>query len=263
MQLATPTLLELQRSIARSLTQGEDHAAASHIVHGGVGPAERLSIYRNTFQSTLVGALRLSFPAVQRLVGAEFFEGAARLFIKEQLPRSAYLDDYGADFPEFLAKFAPAASLVYLPEVARLEWTVNRVLHAPDVPPFDVRSLLQLQDTERACVQFAPVPSVALARCGYPADVIWRSVLEEEDSALAAVDLADGPVWLLVQRLPTGLDVRRLGESGWCFSRRLFDGLPLHAVLDEFAGLETDAWIAEHLATGRLASFSLADSTDT
>jgi hypothetical protein len=46
--------------------------------------AERLDIYRNTFLLTLTKALRLCFPVVQKLVGDEFFEGAAQVFIAGQ-----------------------------------------------------------------------------------------------------------------------------------------------------------------------------------
>ena len=44
-------------------------------------------------------------------------------------------------FPEFLARFPPAASLAYIADVARLEWAVNRALHAPDAAPLDVARL--------------------------------------------------------------------------------------------------------------------------
>ena len=246
--------------MCRSLTLGEDREASAYVVPDGIDPAERLSVYRNTFASTLTAALRLSFPAIHRLVGEEFFEGACRLFIKQQPPRSAYLDEYGAGFPEFLAHFAPAASLAYLPDVARLECAVNRALHAPDTEPFAVRRLLDLSDTDRARVCFVPHPSVSLVRCEYPADIIWRSVLEQEDSALAAIDLASGPVRLLVHRLITGVEVSRLSESAWRFSGGLFEGRPLHAVLDEFLGAQTDALLGGHLAAGRLNGFSLADT---
>src|SRR6266852_5083556 len=97
-----PPLLDLQRAIHRSLARGEDGEISAHLVADGTEPAERLGIYRNTLESALTAALRLSYPAVERLVGSEFFEGAARLFIKEQRPQNAYLDEYGAGFPEFL-----------------------------------------------------------------------------------------------------------------------------------------------------------------
>src|SRR6516164_2995967 len=109
-----PTLLEIERAVYRSLVEHDDEAATQHIAVDGLAPEARLNVYRNTFISTLTTALRLSFPAVHRLVGAEFFESVARIFIEAAPPRSAYLGEYGADVPEFLKSFPPAASLAYL-----------------------------------------------------------------------------------------------------------------------------------------------------
>src|SRR6266511_1419278 len=128
-----------------SLVVRDDRGISAHVVDAGMSPAERLDVYRSTFASVLTKALRLSYPAVHRLVGAEFFDGAARIFVHERPPVSAYLDKYGAEFVEFLARFPPAASLAYLGDVARLEWAVNRALHAPDGEPLDVTRLAALE----------------------------------------------------------------------------------------------------------------------
>ena len=112
-----PALLELQQALGAQLF---GDAASPDL-----DSALRLAIYRNTCMSTLVNALRSSFPAVQRLVGTDFFEAGARDFIRLRPPASAYLNDYGADFPQFLRQFAPAAGVPYLGDVAELEWTVK------------------------------------------------------------------------------------------------------------------------------------------
>src|SRR5215472_14906193 len=117
----SPALLEVQRAVRASLVAHDDTEIARHLIASGFAAAERLDVYRNTFTSVLVNALRLSYPAVHKLVGAEFFEGAARAFIPAHPPAGACLDDYGGAIPDFLAGFEPAASLPYLPEVARLE----------------------------------------------------------------------------------------------------------------------------------------------
>ena len=76
-----PTLLELQTAMQASLVH-RDNEAVSAMLAGHI-PADRLDIYRNTFVHTLTRALRLSFPATERLVGEDFFEGAAQFFIAD------------------------------------------------------------------------------------------------------------------------------------------------------------------------------------
>ena len=261
MEPVTPTLLDLQRAFYRSLAERDDQEAAAWVMADGLHPAGRLAVYRNTMGSVLTNALRLAYPAVHRLVGAEFFAGAARQFIEDgRLPHSADLDEYGADFADFLAAFPPAASLGYLPDVARLEWLVNRALHAPAVDALDLTRVADLDETDRARVCFVPHPSVGLMRSDYPVDLIWRSVLHGDDAAMAAIDLAAGPVWLLVQRVATGIDVQRMSEPAWHFTAGLCLGRPLHAVLDLDLGCDASALLAEHLDAGRFISFALADA---
>src|SRR5579863_332129 len=248
-----PALLELQRTLREQLfglaTHGETLLA-------GDDGALRLGIYRNTGFGTLVNALRLSFPAVQRLVGAEFFEAAAREFIRLRPPRSAYLNDYGADFPGFLARYAPASAVVYLGDVAQLEWAVNRALHASDAARLDLGRLAALEQSALSQLSFTAHPALSLLRLEFPADAIWRAVLEQNDAAMAAIDLAAGPVHLLVERDAAGVQVRVLSAAAWDFTARLISGRPLYAVLADGSEGDVDAWLAEHLALGRFIDFS-------
>src|SRR5438309_1374170 len=72
-----PALLELQRAFAASMLHEEDDAVCGAVVDDGFAAAERLRIYRNTCRSTLIEALRMTYPAVERLVGRDFFDMAA------------------------------------------------------------------------------------------------------------------------------------------------------------------------------------------
>jgi hypothetical protein len=246
-------LLELQLAMREGLAGRDAGVAAS------IDRPERLDIYRNTVIGALTRALRLVFPAVHRLGGAEFFEGAARVFIEGHLPTSAWLDDYGAEFPAFLGELEQARSVAYLRDVARLEWSVNCVLHAEDLAPLEAGELVRLSDAERARVRFAPNPAVALLHSDYPVDRIWRAVLEENDAALSSIDPSAGPVWLLIERTDAGTEARSLERHAWEFTAALFSGWPLHRLVEGERGFEA-ALLAEHLARGRFAGYSLADS---
>jgi hypothetical protein len=252
-----PTLLDLQRAMRASLVNRDDGPAAAMLAENV--PADRLNIYRNTFVTGITKALRLSYPAVHRLVGNEFFEGAALLFIAQHPPCAAYLDDYGADFPQFLRGFQPAAALEYLPDVARLEWAVNRAIHAADVEPLDVKRLEALAPEDQVRVCFVPHPSVALLCADYPADVIWRGVLDGDDAALAAVDLKAGPVCLMVERGAAGVEVSRLDVAAWRFAVALCGGRTLAEVFAEAGDTSMESQLAEHLAAGRFIDFRLID----
>jgi hypothetical protein len=249
-----PTLLEVQRAVRASLVDRDDAAAAAMLAD----EPDRLNIYRNTFVIGVTKALHLSYPAVHRLVGETFFDGAAALFIAQCPPRAAYLDEYGAEFPEFLQHFQPAASLVYLADVARLEWAVSRAIHAADVAPLDLARLSALSPAEQSRVALVPHPSVAVLRTAHPADVIWRAVLSRDDAALAAVDVDAGPAHLMVERLASGVEVSRLDAAEWRFAAALCDGRAIEAALGEAPEGRAEVLLAGHLAAGRFVDFRLA-----
>jgi hypothetical protein len=144
--------------------------------------------------------------------------------------------------------------------VARLEWAVNQALHAPDEEPLDVTRLSALEQSDDDRVCFVPHPSVSLVSADCPVDAIWRAVLAHDDTALAAIDLAAGPVWLLVQRLTTGVEVTRIDERAWRFAAELFAGRPLGAALRSAGILDAPPLLAEHLAAGRFIAFGLDDA---
>jgi hypothetical protein len=251
-----PTLLELQRAVYRGLVTGADGPCTAHIVADGIAGGARLNVYRNTFLGNLTNALRLVYPAVHRLVGAPFFDSAARIFIEAEPPSSAWLDEYGGLFPEFLAGFAPAAALPYLPEVARLERAVNRALHAADAAPLDLARLAALPPAAPALVAFVPHPAISLVAAQHPADAIWRAVLEADDAAMAAIDLAAGPVWLLVERTASGIEVARLAEPDWRFLAKLCAVRPLGEAIEAVPEIDAASRLAVHLAAGRFVAFA-------
>jgi hypothetical protein len=251
-----PTLLEVQNALRKSLVERDDGAAAAMLAPHV--PADRIAIYRNTFITGVTKALRLSYPGVHRLVGDDFFAAAAGIFIASSPPHTGYLDQYGAEFPEFLEQFPSAAALIYLADVARLEWTVSRAIHAPDRAPLELESLAALAEDDQAHLSFVPHPSIGLLRLRHPADIIWRAVLDGDDAALAALDLDGPPIHLMVQRRSSGIEVTRLDEAEWRFAAALCAGQPLQLALDDATGIDAGAALATHLAAERFVGFTLA-----
>jgi len=256
-----PTLLEVQSAVARSLIGRDGDVAASYIVAGGVAPEARLAIYRNTILGGLTTALRLSYPAVHRLVGDAFFESAAQLFIAAHPPRSACLDDYHPGFADFLGEFPPAAAVPYLVGVARLDWAVSRALHAPDAEALDAARLAAIPADRLDRVRLVPHPSVSLVRADHPVDAIWRAVLARDDAAIAAIDLGAGPVRLLVYRRADEPAITRLDEAAWQLTTGLGAGDPLQRALDDVDGVDAPALLAAHLVDSVFTDFVVAPET--
>jgi hypothetical protein len=152
----TPSLPELQRQFAAALL-GEDSPALSGWILGkGLTPAARLQIYRNIVLNNHAAALRTAYPVVLRLVGEDFFEAAAARYLRDRPTRSGNLQDYGLDFPEFLAQMPEASSLAYLPDVARLEWARQESYLAADAEPIAVHVLADVREPENLRLRLHP-----------------------------------------------------------------------------------------------------------
>lgn len=157
---------------------------------------ERLRIYRDNIMLGLLGVLNEHYPAVRALVGDAFMDQMGRDFIRQNPPQEGCLSFYGAEFPAFIAGFAPAAGLAYLPDVARLERALLNAEQASDDDALQPEELGGLNtDGEiylplRACV--------SLLRSSYPVAAIRDYALDPDRHALP--DIHSGGTCLLVTR---------------------------------------------------------------
>ena len=253
-----PALHQLEQAFAASMRFEDDSVVGAHIIEDLFTAPERLRIYRNTFRSTLTEALRMTYPATDKLVGRDFFDAAAAQFIHASPPSSGYLNDYGGSFADFLAAFEPARALPYLPDVARFEWALSVAANAVDAPALQAQALAGVDPEQHAALVFEPHPSVVFLGLNYPADEIADAVTSGNDAAMAEVDMTRRPVWLVVHRGPGGVDAQRLEPDAYAFVSRLCNGEPLGRLLDN-APAEAATLIAEQLAKGRLNAFRIEE----
>src|SRR5262249_36525583 len=137
---AMPSLHDLQRGM-RAAVLDDDAGVAREVAADGLAPEARLAVYRHHVISSLTSALESTFPVVVRLVDPRFFRFACDRYIRSEPPTGPCLFEYGATFPDFLARFEPCRHLAWLPDVARLEWAMNAALHAADAEPLTVDTL--------------------------------------------------------------------------------------------------------------------------
>ncbi|MEJ2378739.1 MAG: DNA-binding domain-containing protein [Pseudolabrys sp.] len=256
-----PSLLELQRGFRTSVL-AEAALPPSLIRDGHVSVAARLAIYRNNVIGNLTRALRLSFPAVERLVGEDFFAAASQRFIEVAPPRVADLNQYGEGFADFLASFEAAASVPYLADVARLECAVSRALHAPSAPALAPEDLSAVPPESEAELRLQPHPTLSLLDLAYPARVIWDAVLcEDADTRatrLAAIDIQAGGETLAVLRSDGALAVETLTAPAFDLAQALAAGWPLGDALACVPPDDAAPLLGEFLARGFFAGFSLS-----
>lgn len=135
--------------------------------------ARRFAIHRNNVHRALGEALGAAYPAVRRLVGERFLRAAAREYFAHSPQHDASLALCGAGFADFLAAFAPAATLPYLADVARLERGWLETCHAADAPALDAADLARHRHA-LAELRLAAHPATRLIPSTHPIVSLWR-----------------------------------------------------------------------------------------
>jgi Putative DNA-binding domain len=179
--------------------------------------AERFGVYRASLIANLTNALRATFPVVDRLVGTEFLDAMAAAYIGGHPSASGDLHEYGATFPDFVAGFEPARELVYLPDVARLEWLAHEAFHAAEAGPLELERLAAVPPGRHGGLHFCPHPSVRLLRSDYPVHRIWQ-VNQEAYAGDATVRLDEGGVHLAVLRQGLEIVLLPLTPGAWAMA---------------------------------------------
>lgn len=206
-----PRLAERQAEFAAALLDPQRPVPAGCVGPDGQPDQNRFAVYRNNVMSSLTEALRESFPVVDRLVGEEYFRALAPIYIAQQPPASPVLLEYGATFPDFLARFEPLASFPYLSDVARIEYAWLEAYHAADAIPLDPRSLTLVSGAHAADLCFTAHPSLRVVRSAYPAFTIWR--MNTTDAIAQPVDLTAGGEDALVLRAQAEVEVRAIPQG--------------------------------------------------
>ncbi len=255
-----PSLRELQDAFAASLTGPAGADVVPFVVADCIAPDERLDVYRNNARHNFREALRAVYPVVDRLVGARFFDHAADRYATGHPSTSGDIHAFGARFAAFLAGFAPAAGLPYLPDTARLEWAIHEVFHAAAPAPFPVDRLAAVAESDHAALRFAFSPACRLLASPWPVDRLWA--LNQPDVAWDdGFDVHGGGVELLVRRCGFEVELEPLAGDDFAMLRRLADGQPLgdalDAVRETFPAFDLSAFVQRHLLSATLCDFSL------
>jgi hypothetical protein len=105
--------------------------------------AQRLSIYSNNALLGLTDTLENIYPVIKKIVGDKFFTMMSRDFIKTHHQNSGNRNKFGRELSVFLENYAPSVSLLYLPDIAALEWSYFQSAIAEDAQALSFESLSQ------------------------------------------------------------------------------------------------------------------------
>lgn len=240
-------LQELQKRFVESLLQERevDPLLLKHINDSNnstIPVNNRFSCYRNNFLYGNIKALRHTFSVCNLLVGEKFFDKMAGDYVLTRIPTSYSFNDSGADFHLFIAQYPWASHLIYLSDVARLEWVIHQLLIAKDDYdyPFntfrDFSLLQQIPENQYADIRFQLNSVYDLFSSAFPVDKIWAhnqgaNKIQYSNSE-KIINLDEGGCHLFIYRKNYELYLDRLSEIEWHLLKSIDNGFSLAEIIE-------------------------------
>lgn len=245
-------------SFARAIIRGEEPSSRIDTSYPNYSATVALEAYRNNYRGNLHDALAGAYPVVKQLVGDDFFRFMARKFIEQHPSQSANLHHYGAELADFVAIFSPAQELVYLADVAALEWAYHVAYFVADAPMLALDRLAQIPPEQYADLILRTHPSCQVLRSRYPVSAIWQAHQPGADSDFH-IDLASGACIVLVSRAEDVVQVAELSEAEADWLQRIQAGNSLgmasSATLELYPDFDLQAALLKLVAQNVLTDF--------
>ncbi len=248
-------LAELQSYFRKAVVDG-DTRSVSHVLIGGCDPEKRLTVHQRNYQTGLIDSLLVKFPATGWLIGTPLLTEAAKHFVREHPPQAPCIAEYGAAFPDFLARFPETQPLPYLRKFAQLEWYVGQVSIAVDDSP--------VSGKEFSIIDADALPETVLMLhsglhyidASWPVDELMKLYLME--TAPDYFELSPDDVWIEVRGARGEFQLNRLDAASFTFRKSVLEGRSIgdaaDCALDINPGFDPGpalaALIAEGLITG-------------
>lgn len=247
--------------LARCIVRGEEAHSQIDNSYENYALGTAIGVYRNNYRANLHDALAGAYPVIKQLVGDNFFRLLALRFIDQHPSLSANLHRYGAELANFVATFEPATDLVYLSEIAALEWACHLAYFEKDEPVLDLGQLAQVPPEQHPDLLLYLQPACRLVHSRYPIYAIWQAHQPGAHSNFH-IDLTCGHFICLVSRKENSIQVTALSEAEAEWLRHIQDGNPLGAstatALERYPDFDLPSTLLKLAAQNVLADFSLS-----
>ncbi len=246
--------------LARAIVRGEAPSSQIDTSYQNYSVAIAIEVYRNNYRGNLHDTLAGAYPVIEQLVGKDFFRLLTRRFIGQHLSHSGNLHHYGAEMAGFVAAFEPAQELVYLPDVAALEWACHCAYFADDAATLDIDKLAQVPPEQYQNLILHIHPACHLVRSRYPIAAIWHAH-QPGASGDFRIDLDSGSSNALVSRKNDVVLVNELTEADAVWLQGIQAGTQLGeataATLEHYPDFDLQAALLKLVAQNVIENISL------
>lgn len=252
-------------AVTRPLEDGDTHDAERVVTAGPrLSAADRLDLYRWGYHARLVECLADDYPAVRHAIGEDAFEALCHGYAAAYPSRSPSLNYFGRSMPAHI-QASGGAHAHFLEGLARLEWSLVEMIHAPSAPVLALDELQTLGESEWADARLPASETVRVLVFDHPVNRYFQA-------------FRDGDAPTIPAARPSATAVYRRGYTVWRMDltpamkgllESLFAGATLGEALGAIAAHAEDAdalaeaernvmvWFREWVAGGFFARVEL------
>ncbi len=229
---------------------------------GGDPGVERMSVYSKGYLARVRETLLEVYESVRQVLGHKRFDEIGAAYAKRYSRSNYNLNYAGSQFGEFLKFHSWTKALPFLPDLARLEWTIWEAFHAFDQAPLTPARMASVTPKDWENVQLEFQPSVRFLVSRWPVLDIWL----ERDNPEGKVEEKNRI--LKTQRVLIGRKVdlvrcERIDENQYRLLEGLLAGRTLGSVCEKLAetskedNLPVSDWFARWIQDGLIQNFKL------
>jgi hypothetical protein len=224
----------LERSFADAILSDDAAIPASVQLASGPATTSRFGVYRNNVMASLLNVLASRYPVARKILWPDTFDGAARLFVTLQPPRSPVLLHYGEGLPQFLRTIGRGAAAEYAADIAELEAARTRAYHATDAMPLPGEAFARLSPDLLSNLRLKLHPSITLLRSRFPVVSVWEASQTNMDVGVWKEEAA------LIARPHLEVEVWRLPPGGYEFFSALVEGKAIGSAIEGAIAVAAD-----------------------
>ncbi len=238
--MAPPTFSELQQGLAALILDRRDVGLERWVsVPAGVEVSTRLNVYTGGYPARLREALLEAFPAVVKIIGDGSLTSMVKRYAAEAPTGWCNLNYVGRGLPKFLLSDQLSEELPFLPDLARLEWSVVECFHARVGDPFDIGTTASWKIDDWGETRIVFQPGVTLVSSPWPIHELRAA--RDRDRSEIDVDLVGRPQAVWVHRQGFEVVTELLGAAEAGVAKGLLEGRTLGDVMGQVEAEGADA----------------------
>lgn len=253
------SLPDLQSRFIAAIFDRKQRAGAAALVqeHGELDALQRVGIYRNSVHGILLQYLGSLFEVTQQLVGETFFAQLSDEFVDHSPPTRPFLAEYGGGFADFMRQHASLQDMLWLADVAQLEWARHQAWNAVNQIASDFTKIAILDEEKQLTLCFQMPQSAQLLQSPYAIHQVWVAHQPEdfpEKMPLERIHIRQ-QTYLLVWRAGRKLQQVELDEAGWQFLSAVQQNTALPQLTERFQE-QLPVLLTNAMQRGWILSFS-------